>query len=53
MLGTSRNPGRKLAFPLADDGKRVLTGSRDGMVRLWDCTAGRELCRLISFSDGA
>ena len=34
------------------DGKQVLTGSEDGTTRIWETQTGRELCRLISFTDG-
>jgi WD40 repeat protein len=34
------------------DGKRVLAGSSHGLIRLWDCASGRELCELLSFRDG-
>jgi hypothetical protein len=35
------------------DGKHVLTGSTDSTTRLWDAKSGTELCRLLSFRDGA
>src|SRR5262249_35439286 len=34
------------------EGKRVLTGSMDGTVRLWDADTGQELCQLVSFDKG-
>jgi WD40 repeat protein len=34
------------------DGKFVLTGSGDKTARLWDAETAKELCRLVSFSDG-
>jgi len=30
----------------SDDGKRILSGSYDGVARLWDCATGKELLRL-------
>ena len=33
------------------DGKRVLTGGRDGSARLWDTASGKELCQLIALRD--
>ncbi len=35
------------------DGRRLATGSADCSTRIWDTLSGQELCRLISFSDGA
>ncbi len=34
------------------DGKRVLSGGKDGTVRLWDAATGSLLCTLLSFQDG-
>jgi hypothetical protein len=33
------------------DGKRLLTGSADDTLRLWDAQTGRELCTMVSFAD--
>jgi WD40 repeat protein len=35
------------------DGKYMLTASLDGTSRLWSISTGKELCELISFSDGS
>ena len=34
------------------DGKRILSSSQDSTTRLWDIDTGRELCSLVSFTDG-
>ena len=35
-----------------DSGKRIITSSYDGTIRVWDVAQGKELVRLISFNDG-
>jgi hypothetical protein len=35
------------------DGRRAVTGSADGTVRLWDPATGEELCRLILLGPGS
>src|SRR5206468_2461103 len=34
------------------DGRRLLTGSRDGTTCLWDVATGEELARLLSLDEG-
>src|SRR5207248_59610 len=42
-----------IAVAISADGKRLLTGARDGTTRLWDTATGAELCQLISIDAGA
>ncbi|MEM1426015.1 MAG: NB-ARC domain-containing protein, partial [Cyanobacteria bacterium P01_H01_bin.130] len=39
------------AVAIAPDGKRGLSGSVDGTLKLWDLDSGRELCTFIGHSD--
>ncbi len=34
------------------NGNLIVTGSSDGTARLWNAATGKELCSLVSFSDG-
>lgn len=47
------NLGTVNSVAFSPDGNQLLTASSDGMARLWDTASGRELCRLMSFSDGS
>ena len=38
---------------VSPDGRFLLAGFSDSTTRLWDAATGRELCKLISFRDGA
>ncbi|MBI3407914.1 MAG: SEL1-like repeat protein [Planctomycetes bacterium] len=40
--------GEITALIFAPDGKRVYTGSTDGVLRQWDLSTGRELCRFVT-----
>jgi WD40 repeat protein/formylglycine-generating enzyme required for sulfatase activity len=35
------------------DGKRLITGSWDGTMRVWNVATGNELCRFAAFRDGS
>ncbi len=37
----------------SSDGKYIISGGDDCTTRLWDTASGSELCRLVSFIDGA
>ena len=41
------------AVAMTPDGRHALTGSTDATTRLWNLGAGRELCKMLSFDDGA
>ncbi len=43
---------RVSSVAFAPDGKQVLTGSWDNTTRIWEAQTGRELGKLISFTDG-
>jgi RNA polymerase sigma factor (sigma-70 family) len=53
-LGTARFRHMHTISSLAysGNGKRILSGSWDGTVRLWDAATGQELCRLRESGDG-
>lgn len=40
------------AVAYAPDGKRLVTGSRDGTIRIWDLSTGRELLTYRGHADG-
>jgi len=40
-----------LSASFSPDGRFILTGSHDGAMAIWDFTSGKELCRLITFTN--
>ncbi|MBO93525.1 MAG: hypothetical protein CMI32_01320 [Opitutales bacterium] len=41
VVSTPKLPSPATAVDLSPDGKKILTGSRDGIARLWDATTGQ------------
>jgi WD40 repeat protein len=45
--------GTKPVEKLSPDGRKVLVGSGDGTMKLWDVETGKELASLYGFQDGS
>ena len=42
--------GSVLTVAFSPDNKRVVSGSDDKLVKIWDANTGAEVCELMSFS---
>ena len=52
LEGTGAVGRQGISLALSADSKRLVTGSIDGTTRIWNANTGKELCRLLTLSDG-
>lgn len=52
-ISTGRDTSTTASVAISPDGKRLVSGDKDGLVRVWDVATGEELCHVFGHVNGA